>query len=50
MHDHEDQLVGALGLTMHGFVLPAVGKLSVPPLAVQPPYVHPIRVTLGQSQ
>lgn len=39
-----------LGHTMHGFILPAVSKLTVLALAVQPTYIDPVRVTIGQTE
>lgn len=31
---------------MHGFILPAVSKLAILALAVQPTYIDPVRVTV----
>lgn len=39
-----------LGHTMHGFILPAVSKLTVLALAVQPTYIDPVRVTVWQTE
>lgn len=39
-----------LGHTMHGFILPAVSKLAVLALAVQPTYIDPVRVTVRQTE
>lgn len=35
---------------MHGFILPAVSKLAVLALAVQPTYIDPVRVTVRQTE
>lgn len=35
---------------MHGFILPAVSKLTVLALAVQTSYIDPVRVTVRQTE